>query len=275
MNRLDSKETASSSANGSRIAGRGPIVLMYHAIDQAWHRTSSRWAISLNRFRAHLDLLEKLDIKCIGLTTVVENRAPPGSVCITFDDGYADNLLAAQLLHERGMMATFFVVTGAIGGTCNWEQPPLRGREMMSAGDLVTLTKLGMQVGSHGVSHARLTKLTRKQQEEEIYSSRSDLEAILGEAPRYFAYPSGDYSEALERIVAAASYDAACTTRSGYHQGDQERFSIRRLSVFRRDSSARMARKLLLADNDGRWGRFARMYAKSARGRLITGRLIR
>lgn len=268
MNQLVTKGILSSSANDSPIARRGPIVLMYHAIDQAGHRTNSRWAISLNRFRAHLELLEKLNANCIGLTSVVENKAPPGSVCITFDDGYADNLLAAQMLQEHGMMATFFVVSGTIGRTCDWERPPLHGREMMSTDDLFTLTRLGMQIGSHGVSHARLTKLPREQQEVEIYSSRSELEAMLGEAPRYFAYPSGDYSTALEKIVAAAGYDAACSTRSGYHQGDHERFSIRRLSVFRQDSSARMARKLLLADNDGSWTRFARMYAKSAFGKL-------
>ncbi len=37
------------------------------------------------------------------------------ALCITFDDGYADNLLAGQLLRERGVPAIFFVTTGFIG----------------------------------------------------------------------------------------------------------------------------------------------------------------
>jgi peptidoglycan/xylan/chitin deacetylase (PgdA/CDA1 family) len=37
------------------------------------------------------------------------------ALCITFDDGYADNLRAGQLLRERGVPAIFFVTTGFIG----------------------------------------------------------------------------------------------------------------------------------------------------------------
>lgn len=268
MKHLDPGKTGLSSASHPRIARRGPIILMYHAIDTRHTHTNSPWAISLDRFESHLDLLLKLNAKCIELEAVVENRTPPGSVCITFDDGYADNLDAARLLHDHGMTATFFVVTGAIGGSCTWEQPPLRGRRMMNENELIELTKLGMQIGSHSVSHAYLTKLPLEQQELEVFSSRSDLAAILGKPPKYFAYPSGDYSEALERIVAAAGYEAACSTRSGFHRGDTELFNIRRLSVYRKDSSARMARKLLMADNDGSWRSILRMRVNSARGKL-------
>jgi hypothetical protein len=42
---------------------------------------------------------------------------PQRSVCITFDDGYANNrTTAAPLLKERGMPATVFVATGYLNG---------------------------------------------------------------------------------------------------------------------------------------------------------------
>lgn len=42
-------------------------------------------------------------------------RAISESPTITFDDGYANNLLAAEELRRRGMTATIFVSTGALG----------------------------------------------------------------------------------------------------------------------------------------------------------------
>lgn len=50
-----------------------------------------------------------------------EGRLPPRSLCITFDDGYANNAeVALPLLSERGLKATFFVATGFIDGGAMW-----------------------------------------------------------------------------------------------------------------------------------------------------------
>lgn len=46
-----------------------------------------------------------------------EGTLPAGSVCVTFDDGYADNLThALPVLQRYGVPATLFVATGYIGG---------------------------------------------------------------------------------------------------------------------------------------------------------------
>ena len=42
---------------------------------------------------------------------------PAAAACITFDDGYADNLeVAAPILRKHGLSATFFIATGFTGG---------------------------------------------------------------------------------------------------------------------------------------------------------------
>lgn len=46
-----------------------------------------------------------------------KGKLPAGSVCVTFDDGYADNLThALPVLQRYGVSATLFVATGYIGG---------------------------------------------------------------------------------------------------------------------------------------------------------------
>jgi peptidoglycan/xylan/chitin deacetylase (PgdA/CDA1 family) len=50
-----------------------------------------------------------------------DGALPPAATCITFDDGYADNLtVAAPLLQKYGLPATVFVATGYIDGGRMW-----------------------------------------------------------------------------------------------------------------------------------------------------------
>ena len=50
-----------------------------------------------------------------------EGRLPARACCITFDDGYADNLhIAAPILQKHGLTATFFVATGFLDGGRMW-----------------------------------------------------------------------------------------------------------------------------------------------------------
>ena len=46
---------------------------------------------------------------------------PARAVCVTFDDGYYDNLaVAGPLLEEARVPATVFLATGFLGASCFW-----------------------------------------------------------------------------------------------------------------------------------------------------------
>jgi peptidoglycan/xylan/chitin deacetylase (PgdA/CDA1 family) len=71
-------------------------------------------------FGAQLDLLKQL-FHVLPLAEAAErlraNSLPARALCITFDDGYANNCeIAAPLLRARGMTATFFVAVSFLGG---------------------------------------------------------------------------------------------------------------------------------------------------------------
>lgn len=76
--------------------------------------------VDAETFRWQLQLLKKL-FTPLPLSEAVrrrrEGRLPPRALCITFDDGYADNAtVALPLLREAGVPATFFVATDYLDG---------------------------------------------------------------------------------------------------------------------------------------------------------------
>jgi len=56
-----------------------------------------------------------------GLQRLEEGKLAPRSVCVTFDDGYADNLsVAAPILEKFEIPATVFVAPGFLDGGIMW-----------------------------------------------------------------------------------------------------------------------------------------------------------
>jgi peptidoglycan/xylan/chitin deacetylase (PgdA/CDA1 family) len=56
-----------------------------------------------------------------GVKRLAEGTLTPRCVCVTFDDGYSDNLtVAAPLLEEYGIPATVFVAPGFLDGGAMW-----------------------------------------------------------------------------------------------------------------------------------------------------------
>jgi len=246
----------------------GPLLLMYHSIQAAGRVADWQWGTTLDEFCAHLDLLQQNN-----WTTILVNQLastgtwPPRTVAITFDDGYADNLLAVDALQQRGMRATFFVVTGSLGSQSGWRDPDVSPQPMLSREELRTMAEAGMEIGSHSRSHARLPDLSARETKDEVAGSRIDLEEIMGTPVKSFAYPYGQYTPKTIDAVREAGYQVACSTRPGFHR-DGNPYELRRISVFNTDNVARLARKLAFADNHGSWATVGRYYMGRIRSRL-------
>lgn len=99
------------------------VVLMYHRIASP---AADPWQLSVSRgnFEEHLRILkDEFDVKSVAnlVDELRTSNLKSNSVCITFDDGYEDNLLfAIPLLEKYDLPATFFIPSGWIGGKPFW-----------------------------------------------------------------------------------------------------------------------------------------------------------
>jgi peptidoglycan/xylan/chitin deacetylase (PgdA/CDA1 family) len=73
-----------------------------------------------------------------------EDRLPRRALCITFDDGYADNYRSAlPILRHLGLPATFFVATGFLDGGCMFNDVVIEAVRHAQCAEL-DLTDLGL-----------------------------------------------------------------------------------------------------------------------------------
>jgi peptidoglycan/xylan/chitin deacetylase (PgdA/CDA1 family) len=118
-------------------------------------------------------------------------------VSVTFDDGYqniVDNALPA--LAQRGIPATLFIAAGALGKTPSWEDysgfsDPDMDEPLVTAEQLRKLSSDLVQIGSHTLTHPKLTQLSEEQSREELAGSREMLEQITGSKVKLFSFPYG------------------------------------------------------------------------------------
>ncbi len=96
----------------------GTLVLLYHRVAEL-PTDPFDLCVAPRAFAEHLEVMRKLarpvPLRSLALA-MGRGSAPRKGVVVTFDDGYADNLLAAApLLEEHDVPATFFIATGYIG----------------------------------------------------------------------------------------------------------------------------------------------------------------
>jgi peptidoglycan/xylan/chitin deacetylase (PgdA/CDA1 family) len=161
-----------------------------------------------------------------------------GCVALTFDDGYADNVVnAAPLLQEYDFTATCFVVSHRIGAYNAWDAERLGGRKpLMTTGQMQSWINAGLEIGSHTCTHPDLTTLSRDSVMDELVDSRAALSRITGNCVSTFCYPFGRHDSELARCVGRAGYASAVTTQRGRAHRQDDALLLPRVAVDGRKS---------------------------------------
>jgi peptidoglycan/xylan/chitin deacetylase (PgdA/CDA1 family) len=226
-------------ATGRGRGWRGIRILGYHRISDDPGVLSVRPA----RFRAQMEMLLESGVTPIRLDAALDLLGAPVDgryACITFDDGYRDNLEnGVPILRELGLPGTIFVPTRIIDGEAayTWFRKP--APPALSWDELRGLVAGGLvDAQSHTRTHPWLPRVDDAHARDEIAGSAMDIEARLGYAPTSFCYPAGLYGPRETALVRAAGYRAGVTTDPGVNAGDAPMETLRRTLVYWEDSDA-------------------------------------
>jgi peptidoglycan/xylan/chitin deacetylase (PgdA/CDA1 family) len=193
-----------------------PILVFHRIVDDIPPDDRFRVCTTRRRFERQMQWFARLGWRTLsledaGARLIRRERIPPRHFVITFDDGYEDTLTAAApILHDLGFTATVFVVTGLIGQRSSWDDGQPWEARLMSWDQLKVWLKMGFSIGSHTVSHVRLSQIPLDAARYELTESRRSLEAQLGISVRTLCYPHGERSDAVCELAAEAGYDVAC-----------------------------------------------------------------
>lgn len=211
-------------------------LLIYHAVNDVPVRGVERYTVSRARLAAHLDAIcarrrTALCVSEIAACLRRERSLPPGTIGITFDDGYADTYAAVQELHDRGLSSTIYLTTSAIAAP---------GR--LSESQILELSGVdGVELGSHGIHHARLDELHGPELVHEVAGSKRRLAELLGYEPRSFAYPHGAHDSRAREAVIRAGYTSAAAVKDAVSHLDDDPYAIARWTVNARTKASQIA----------------------------------
>ena len=189
------------------------LVLCYHAISPAW---PSALAVTPDELEQQLLALRARGYVTTGFSEALQ--APPARkvVAVTFDDAFDSvRTLAFPIIGKHQMTATLFVPTGLVDlptpmswpGVDHWLGTPhedeLRG---MGWDGVAELDGAGWEIGSHTVTHPRLSQIPDGELRAQLTDSKAELEERLGKPCTSIAYPYGDHDDRVLDAAGKAGY---------------------------------------------------------------------
>jgi peptidoglycan/xylan/chitin deacetylase (PgdA/CDA1 family) len=231
------------------LFNRGVPILMYHKIAPRPRRVRLKGLyVTPATFTRQLAELREGGFAACSPAEACQDGQPVPRVALTFDDGFRNvfqNALAP--LTAGGWRALQFLVPNFIGKLNEWDLREGEAPELlMDAAEVRDWLGAGHAIGSHSLTHARLTRLTLRDAREEIFASKKRLEDSFGVAVEHFCYPYGDWSEAVRDLVIEAGYRTACTTQFGVNTPATPPFALHRITVRHPTRTLRTLKRKLL-----------------------------
>jgi peptidoglycan/xylan/chitin deacetylase (PgdA/CDA1 family) len=141
---------------GNRLSPAGSngrlSILIYHRVlagqDPLFphEATTDTFDAQMSRLKSVFNVLPLAE----AITRLKKGTLPARAACITFDDGYADNVtIALPILQQHGLTATFFIATAYLNGGRMFNDTVIEAIRRTQH-DILNLTELGL--GQHDTS---------------------------------------------------------------------------------------------------------------------------
>jgi peptidoglycan/xylan/chitin deacetylase (PgdA/CDA1 family) len=217
--------------------GRAPIsVLFYHRVadkhQNAWTIPTQEFERQMHWIKGHFDVISLRDAQLRMESGC--NRRP--AVCLTFDDGYADNCeFAIPLLQRLSIPATYFISLDLIKQGTPFPHDVLAGEPLAvnTVAQIREMASQGIDIGLHTRTHCDLGKLHHPEcLHEEIYSARGEMRSLFGVPVDYFAFPYGqrqNITSAAIKMVQRAGFRGFCSAYGGYNWPGDDPYHLQRI----------------------------------------------
>jgi len=212
------------------------MVLFYHRVAD---EHPNGWTISNAHFQAQVEWLQqRFEIVTLeeGQRRIASEQNDRPTVCLSFDDGYADNCTTAvPWLLDRDIPFTYFVASNHVQSGKPFAHDLENGQPLApnTARQLQEMAQAGVEIGAHTRTHADLGKMTSEEAlYDEIVGSKRDIESLIDRPVRYFAFPFGlpeNLSSDAFRIAFQAGFWGVCSAYGGYNLPGDDSFHLQRI----------------------------------------------
>ena len=185
------------------------VILMYHRFGETeFPSTNTR----LKQFEKHIEELTNgsytvLPVKKIIAAIQNGKELPDKTVGITIDDGYRSVFTEAlPRLKKAGLPFTVFIATAQIDRNAS---------KYMSWDQIRALKKNGVEIGAHTSTHHHMPTSSERRNNAELENSNARMKKELGAASDMFAYPFGEASLSVQKLIRKKGYKMAFGQHSG------------------------------------------------------------
>ncbi|MFB0980575.1 MAG: polysaccharide deacetylase family protein [Alteromonadaceae bacterium] len=186
------------------------VILQYHHVSDT---TPSSTSISPEQFEIHMQYLADNNFNVIALSDLMnaiikQQPIADRTVVITFDDAYLDILTNGKpILDKFNYPFTIFINPAIV---------ERRSKNYLSWPQLKAMADQGVIIANHGMEHDSMARITDGLSEQQwlkkhtrlLLNAESIIKNKTGQSWRYYAYPYGEFTPAVQKWIAQNDFIA-------------------------------------------------------------------